>query len=65
MDRLHALRQVTKPLTDAEVMAIVRLRYGNVRENFSSDDQVAERVAAELTQRKAKRKTDVTTKRPG
>lgn len=46
-------------------MAILRLRYGNVRENVSSDDQVTERVAAELTQRKAKRKTAVSTKRLG
>jgi hypothetical protein len=65
VDKLNILRQVTKPMTEAEVKEVMRLRYGNVRENVSNDDQVTARVGAELTKRNAKLKTEAITKRPG
>jgi hypothetical protein len=47
-------------MTEAKVTEIVRLRYGNVRQNASSDDPVTAQRALGLTRRKAERKTEVT-----
>lgn len=53
-------------MTEAKVKDIVRLRYGNLRQNASNDDQVAVQRAAGLTRRKAERKaTEATPQRPG
>jgi hypothetical protein len=65
VNRLNILRQVTKPMTEAEVKEVMRLRYGNVRENMSNDDPVTARAGDEMTKRKAKLKTEAITKRPG
>lgn len=45
MNPLDILRQVTKPMTDAEAKTMVRARYGAVRENASRDDPVAAHCA--------------------
>lgn len=56
MSKLDALRQVTKPLTETQVAEIVRVRYGHVLQNASSDDAVTRQRAAGLARRKAERK---------
>lgn len=65
MNKLDALRRVTKPMTEAKVTEIVRVRYGNVRQNASSDDVGAVQRAAGLPRRKAERKATTTPQRPG
>lgn len=64
MSKLDALRQVTKPMTEAKVMEIVRVRYGHVLQNASSDDAVTRQRAAGLARRKAERKAMVTLQSP-
>jgi len=48
-------------MTKAKATEIVRVRYGNVRQNASTDDQVTVQRAASLIQRKA---TDITEQEP-
>ena len=56
MNKLHTLRQVTKPMTGAKVAEIVRARYGVERENVSSDDTSVVLRAQVLNRRKAERR---------
>ena len=65
MNKLQILRQVTKPMTEAKVTEIVRVRYGNVRQNASTDDQVTVQRAASLIRRKAERNVSETPQKPG
>ena len=65
MNKLDVLRRATKMLAEDKVTEIVQHRYGNVRQNVSSDDEVTAQRAAGLTRRKAERKTEVTPQRPG
>jgi len=55
MSALDILRRITKPMTDAESVAMVRAKYGVGRENVSSGDVVAvERAREVFARRKAK-----------
>lgn len=51
MKALDILRQVTKPMTDAQAKTVVRARYGAVRENASRDDPVSVRQAEKALER--------------
>jgi|GEM_PF-2603351 len=49
MSALSILRRVTKPMTDAESVAMVETRYGAAgRENITTDDPVSARRAARV-----------------
>jgi len=68
MSAIDILRRVTKPTSDAKVVASVRARYGSaLRENASNDDQRLVVRARKLVQEAnvtRSSKTDGKTKKP-
>ncbi|KQV52860.1 hypothetical protein ASC95_08660 [Pelomonas sp. Root1217] len=59
MSALDILRRITKPMTDAESVAMVRTQYGVGRENVSNGDLVAVQRAREVLARRTGKNTTV------